>query len=45
MVNYGTGTKLSDCVDNNCDLRWRDDPSQGRLVPEHVPGDNTSLWA
>jgi hypothetical protein len=23
----------------------RDDPSQGRLVPEHVPGDNTSLWA
>ncbi len=23
---------------------WRDDPSQGRLVPEHVPVDNTSLW-
>jgi hypothetical protein len=26
-------------------IRWRDDPSQGRLVPEHVPVDNTSLWA
>jgi hypothetical protein len=26
-------------------LRWRDDPSQGCLVPEYVPVDNTSLWA
>ncbi len=24
--------------------RWRDDPSQGHLVPEHAPAGDTSMW-